>query len=138
MGRIEWFRQNPYREHALRMEDKELLFRTFQSSRFANLPDIVLGYREESLSAAKIFLARKNFCSVLVKGAGHQISCFQASCGLVGQAVQMGIDIIAIRTGLKETILRHRARPLSTEVLEHWNAVWASTVRAAKVGEIDG
>lgn len=34
MGKIEWFRANPYWPDAVRMEDKELLFRTYAKSNF--------------------------------------------------------------------------------------------------------
>src|SRR5262249_52814506 len=69
MGRIEWFRQNAYRTDALRMEDRELLLRTYAHSRFANLPEALLGYREDSLSLGKLLLARRNSCRLALEYA---------------------------------------------------------------------
>jgi glycosyltransferase involved in cell wall biosynthesis len=46
MARASWFRQHRYDPNALRYEDVELLYRSCRSSRFANLPDILYGYRE--------------------------------------------------------------------------------------------
>ncbi|MDZ4874009.1 MAG: putative glycosyltransferase EpsE [Chroococcidiopsis cubana SAG 39.79] len=60
MGRTEWFRKNQYRTRAIRMEDYDLLLRTYNISCFACLPNILLGYRIESLSLKKILTARYN------------------------------------------------------------------------------
>jgi glycosyltransferase involved in cell wall biosynthesis len=133
MGRTEWFRHNPYREDALRMEDKDLLFRTYRKSKFANLAEIVLGYREDTLTLAKIVPARKNFCRVLMDSAGHEISYSQACRGLAGQVVRLVADTIAIKSKLNEKLLRHRARALTPEVRERWEAVWSSIATAARV-----
>ncbi len=124
MGRTEWFRQNPYREDAYRMEDKDLLFRTCQKSRFANLPDVVLGYREDDLSFWKILPARRNFCKVLMASAGRQLTYINAARGIAGQAVRTIADVVAITTGLNEKILRHRARPVPPEIRMRWDAIW--------------
>jgi glycosyltransferase involved in cell wall biosynthesis len=50
MGRIEWFRRWRYDESIRLAEDQELLLRSYRDSRFANLPHIVLGYREERIT----------------------------------------------------------------------------------------
>jgi hypothetical protein len=50
MGRIEWFRRWRYDESTRLAADQELLQRSYRNSRFANLPQIVLGYREERIT----------------------------------------------------------------------------------------
>ena len=50
MGRIGWFRRWRYDESIRLAEDQELLQRSYRNSRFANLPQIVLGYREERIT----------------------------------------------------------------------------------------
>jgi glycosyltransferase involved in cell wall biosynthesis len=50
MGRIEWFRRWRYDESIPLAEDQELLRRSCHNSRFANLPQIVLCYREERIT----------------------------------------------------------------------------------------
>jgi glycosyltransferase involved in cell wall biosynthesis len=50
MGRIEWFRRWRYDETTRLAEDQELLLRSYRNSRFANLPQIVLGCREERIT----------------------------------------------------------------------------------------
>jgi len=46
MGRAPWFRRHHYDVSALRCEDAELLYRSYKTSRFANLPDLLYAYRE--------------------------------------------------------------------------------------------
>ncbi len=123
MGRIEWFRRNPYRENAIRMEDMDLLLRTFRESHFSNLPDVVLGYRESELPLRKLFPSRRNLCKLLAASAGHELSYFEALRGLVGQVIRTTADVVAIATGLNQKLLRHRARPLPAEICARWNEV---------------
>ena len=60
VGRLEWFRRHGYREQALRCEDQDLLLRTYRCSRFANVPEILLGYREETIALRKLLPARRS------------------------------------------------------------------------------
>lgn len=67
-GRASWFRRNPYNECFYKAQDAELLLRTMRSSKFACLPDVLLGYRRERESLAKrlqsrYFFARAFFCN---------------------------------------------------------------------------
>jgi glycosyltransferase involved in cell wall biosynthesis len=48
MARAVWFKTNRYDPRALRYEDFELLYRTYQTSKFANLPELLYAYREPS------------------------------------------------------------------------------------------
>jgi glycosyltransferase involved in cell wall biosynthesis len=50
MGRIEWFRRWRYDESTRLAQDHDLLLRSYRDSRFANLPPIVLGHREERIT----------------------------------------------------------------------------------------
>src|SRR5271156_6143991 len=55
MGRIEWFRRWRYEESAWLAQDQELLLRSYRLSRFANLPEVLLGYRRERVTLRKLF-----------------------------------------------------------------------------------
>lgn len=46
MGRTEWFRRFRYRERYARAQDRDLFWRSFASSRFANLPEFLYAYRD--------------------------------------------------------------------------------------------
>ena len=54
MGRIEWFRRWRYEESAWLAQDQELLLRSYRLSRFANLPQVLLGYRRERITLKKL------------------------------------------------------------------------------------
>lgn len=123
MGKIEWFRRNYYRPVAA-SEDQELLFRTYQNSRFASVPEVVLGYREDSLSLRYILFQRWHVCKRILWNARQQHQFVRAASGIAGQAVKALIDAIAICTGLKYHILKHRAAPMRDPERIEWRSVW--------------
>src|SRR5205807_5991271 len=131
MGKIEWFRSNPYRVDAIRMEDKDLLFRTYGFSRFANVPGILLGFRENTVSVKKSLPSRLGFSRVLVDYGRSSANYAFAVRGLWGQAVRAAADVVAAGTGLNHRILRHRARPLNESTLRRWAEVWSKTKTTA-------
>ena len=121
-GRTAWFQNHPYPEEMLRAQDQALLLRSFAGSRFATLGEIVLGYREEHLTFAKVLRAR--YYAVLAHlryGAGirHRV------LALAKQAVAAMVDTFALACRLDYTILRHRARFVPREQMVRWKEVWA-------------
>lgn len=65
-GKTEWFRHNPYDVSSVRMEDFELWVRTIEKSKFANLPQYLLYYREAGLPyLEKYLLSQKGVRRVL-------------------------------------------------------------------------
>jgi hypothetical protein len=62
MGRIEWFRHWRYDESTRFAEDQELLQRSYRMSRFANLAQIVLGYREERITLGGLLVMYAPVC----------------------------------------------------------------------------
>lgn len=123
MGRVEWFRSNHYHRVAA-AEDQELLFRTYQNSRFATVPQVMLGYREDALSLPYILFQRWHVCKRMAWNARehHRFVC--AALGIAGQAAKGLVDMIAICTGLKYHILRHRAQAIRVEEKKEWRTVW--------------
>jgi len=135
MGRTSWFRRNPYHPNASRMEDWELLLRTYKGSTFANIPRVVLAYREDTLSIRKIFEARSNICRVIwehASAANDRRSCFAY---IFAQLAKFAVDFLAIETGLKYLLLRHRVPPCTTKELAEWKDVYERT-RARVVVEL--
>jgi glycosyltransferase involved in cell wall biosynthesis len=127
MGKLDWFRVNPYRSDAVRMEDAELLFRTHSSSKFAGLDEILLGYREGSLSFGKNSIARRNFVRILWQASGKQCTSRTALRGTLSQVARSVMDALALTSGLGYRLLKHRARPASQRELTQWDAVWQRT-----------
>jgi glycosyltransferase involved in cell wall biosynthesis len=112
MGKTGWFRVNPYRGDAVRMEDQELLFRTYTTSTFACLNEVLLAYRENSLSLKNNLLARRNVVRALWQSAGRSRKYWMAARGTLAQLTRALLDTAAISAGLDYKLLRHRARPV--------------------------
>jgi glycosyltransferase involved in cell wall biosynthesis len=129
MGRTEWFRRHKYRPK-MTSEDQDLLYRTFQESQFACLPEILLGYREERITVIKGWRYRKDVAGSLIRHvrAGKLSPLYLA--GVPEQALKGLIDLFAVTTGLKYRILRHRARPVEPATLKRWGSVWAGVQSA--------
>ena len=123
MGKIEWFRRNRYPTVAA-SEDQELLFRTYQKSRFANVPTIVLGYREDTLPLRYHLIQQWYVSKSIIRNASQQGRLMSAGVGIVRQVAKGVIYTFAICTGLKYHVLRHRARALRNDEDRDWRSVW--------------
>lgn len=125
IGKIEWFRAHQYQTQAIRAQDQELLLRTYKTSCFACVPDILLGYREESLSLRKILTGRYHFSLALLK-TGLSERDFLLAFGILEQALKALVDIFALTTGLNYKILGHRRGiAVDTATLIRWQQVWS-------------
>ena len=93
LGRIDFFQRNRYRSSAVRCEDQDLLLRSFEgrprplpgglaksqdqdllirsygTARFANVPEVLLGYRENTIDLNKILISRY----YLIKSLWHEL-----------------------------------------------------------------
>lgn len=124
MGKTTWFSQYQYRPDAIRMEDYDLLLRSYQNSRFASLPDILLGYRVASLSLNKIFNARYHLGTTLGKKAIADKN-YMFAYGALEQIAKTLLETFAITTGLDFRILRHRTgSPIEATELAQWQEIW--------------
>jgi len=126
MGRMAWFRQHRYDERIVQSEDADLLLRSFTHSTFGNLPEILLGYRENSISLRKRIVATRQYSKSLVRFYMPQGRVDRALLGCGMQLLSVAITFIAIRSGLGYRILRHRAAPVSEAERARWTEVWQS------------
>ena len=130
MGKLDWFRTNPYQADAIRMEDKELLFRTYAKSQFACLDEVLLAYRETTLSLGRNLVSRKNFVRALWRASGRHGSPAVALLGTFSQMLRASFDAAALSSGLGYRLLRHRARPASEYEASRWLKVWQQTLNS--------
>jgi glycosyltransferase involved in cell wall biosynthesis len=124
MGRMEWFRSHRYDSKATRAEDQDLLLRTFSTSYFACLPEILQGYREDQLVLPNILRGRYSFTIAVFRDFFERKQYLTAIGGALGQCAKALVDVFAISTGFDHRILRHRARPMRSEMVECWANVW--------------
>ena len=125
MGKMEWFRNNLYDEKMLRSQDQVLLLRTYENSYFACISDILLGYREDSLSLKKNYLSRYEFSVALIQKTLNTQDYFWI-IGVLEQVLKGLVDTFAIITGLNYKILRHRVNPVSQAEIDRWREVWSA------------
>ena len=154
LGRLDFFRRFGYRASAIRCEDQDLLLRacrgddrpvgpalaksqdqdllvrSYQTARFANVPEILLGYREDRLDLRKILTSRYYFLISLF----HERRPLSAAAGAAGQLAKGLVDALAIGTGLGYRLLRHRARPATEPEQDAWRAVWSGLQSAGPIG----
>jgi len=132
MGRTRWFRSNRYRIDAKRAEDRELLLRTHKTSRFAALPDVLMGYRENKISLSKIMIGRYHFVKAQIRQAQQNREYVSASIAVAAELSKGTLDTLAIASGLRYHLLPHRARPLRSQLATRWVTLWNDTFRAAQ------
>ncbi|MCX7169353.1 MAG: glycosyltransferase [Proteobacteria bacterium] len=124
MGRSGWFRQYPYDTRLSKAQDYDVLLRSHAASCFAGLPELLLGYRQESLSLGKILATRMQLAQAALrhgKTCGHYVRPLFAAAQ---QAAKFGVDALAIATGLHYRMLRHRALPVASRQREEWLQLW--------------
>lgn len=122
MGKTSWFRRYLYRPDALRCEDHDLLFRACADSRFANLPEIVLGYRQGSINLQKSLLSRWMWW----RCAGRYLdNPGRLRVGAV-EVLRSCRDVLAVAAHADSAWLRARCMGLNEEEAREWQQVWDS------------
>ena len=122
MGKTSWFRRYRYRADAIRCEDMDLLFRARAGSRFANLPEIVLGYRQCSLDLRKCLRGRWMWfhCSGRYLNGTERLRV-----GAV-EAAKSCWDVVTVTARADGAWLRSRYAALNAQELTEWQQLWKS------------
>ena len=132
IGKIEWFRDNPYRTGTA-VEDQDLLFRTYQKSQFATVQKTVLGYRENKLSLPYLLSQRWHACQHIVPNAIRHLQLANAVLCVVAEAAKGITEVVAICTGLNHRMLRRRAMPIDESETREWQSVWQEVRLASEI-----
>lgn len=127
MGRLAWFKSYYYDARAVLCEDQDLLLRSNGRSCFANLPEILLGYREQKLVLGKILRSRRFFAQAVMRQLKREGRLIVGPGALVEEGLKAALDILAIGTGMNYHLLRQRAQrsSLSTDEVARWEQVWS-------------
>jgi glycosyltransferase involved in cell wall biosynthesis len=121
-GRAEWFRANPYDSSLSKTQDQDLLLRSYRHSRFAGLPDILLGYRQDRLDIRKLLRGRFIFARSVWWHAGG--SALDRARGVAMQAAKAGIDLGMSALLLDAWAQRQRLLDVPPSLREEWSALW--------------
>jgi hypothetical protein len=124
MGRRTWFAAYRYSTTAIRCEDQELLLRAYRSSRYALIPDILLGYREDRVKLRVNLSSRLHFGAAGFSYSRAAGRTWRGVGAAAAQAAKGLVDVVAVASHLEHRLLRHRARPASPDELESWSRVW--------------
>lgn len=126
MGRTAWFRKFRYGgPEALRAEDQDLLLRSCEHSRFACLPHVLFGYRQNDLPMKSVLAGRRSLVRSVVRDALRKQQYGRIPLTVAEQATKGLVEWSICALKLERRLLRHRARPVSDEALEQtWRKVW--------------
>jgi glycosyltransferase involved in cell wall biosynthesis len=119
-GRAHWFRQNPYDPKLMKAQDQDLLLRTFKSSRFAALDEVLIGYRQNALDLAKMLSGRQVYIASLWGHARRSGELLPALQGIAAQLFKAAADVVTVGLGLNRLAQRGRLRPVRPVVAERW------------------
>ncbi|MHB1143148.1 MAG: glycosyltransferase family 2 protein [Sulfuricaulis sp.] len=122
MGRRAWFARHGYDESASGAEDQHLLFRTYPTSRFACLSEILLGYREDRRSLKRMLARRHVFLRALLRHAMENRMYGIAARLLVTQVAKAGADVLNLVFGIRR--MRNRLLEVDDATRETWADMW--------------
>lgn len=124
VGRLEWFRRYGYNEALHKSQDQDLLLRSYRFSHFSNLPEILLGYREDKIYLKKILTGRWHFARVAAKEFCRRQQPGMAMRAVFEQWLKAVVDCLAVSSGLNYRILRRRAKAITDAERSEWEQVW--------------
>ena len=128
MGRREWFASNKYSEDYRKTQDQDLLLRTFDTSRFACLDNVLLGYRQERRTLSKLLRGRGYFARSVMSEAWRRRAWMAGIAGVAGQVARSVVDLVTVPFGLDRLVRGEDDASLSVAEHEQWQAVWAACV----------
>lgn len=126
MGKGEWFKRFHYGgDDVLRAEDQDLLLRSYRTSTFACLDEVLLGYRQNELPMKSVLAGRRSFCRAVVREALRNGRYGDVPVVMLEQFAKGIIERTIVALGLQGRLLRHRARPATdVDLLRCWQEIW--------------
>jgi len=127
MGRAEWFRKFRYGgNEALRAEDQDLLLRSFRTSTFACLNEVMLGYRQNDLPMKSVLAGRRSFRRAVVRDALSNQRYGAIPIVVFEQFLKGMYERAVTALGLQQRLLKHRAIPVvDLQLAARWREIWS-------------
>lgn len=126
LGRTVWFRRYRYDVVATKSQDQDLLLRSYEDSRFACLPDILLGYRQNGVSLRNVLVSRWHYSAALLRHGHRTGRMGRVHLAVLEQIAKGLFDSLAVGAGLTRLLLGHRAQSITSAEAEMWRIVWNS------------
>jgi glycosyltransferase involved in cell wall biosynthesis len=124
MGRTRWFRSWGYNDSAWLAQDQELLLRSHRESLFANLPEILLGYRKEHTSLRKLFRYKLLHIQSLRHLSAGELDAVDKLQLFGVSAARFAVNCVAAVAGPERRIGHQAAHPLTGVELAQWSTLW--------------
>jgi glycosyltransferase involved in cell wall biosynthesis len=126
LGKRTWFSRFGYASDYKKTQDQDLLLRSYTQSRFACVPDILLGYRQERRNLKKLIAGRRNFARSIARESRRQGAYAAGAAGLAGQAAKAVIDALTVPTGWDRRLRGESASGVTAAEQQAWRAVWTA------------
>jgi glycosyltransferase involved in cell wall biosynthesis len=138
MGRVEWFRRNPYDPLYVRAEDRELWSRTYATTTFARLCEPLFFYREGPAGNLGNYLRTEETVRAVLHRYGPPLVGGWRTGRLVMRSRLKSIAYrLATAVGRQDRLIRRRNRPLTVAEAEEGRHV-LSAIRNTPVPGLDG
>jgi glycosyltransferase involved in cell wall biosynthesis len=123
LGRAQFFKSFPYDESALRAQDQDLLLRSYMTARFANVPRILLGYRQERVTAKNNLVGRLQYCKRQIDVWGRERQYRRLARGLATQAIRGALAAPLLAFGLGPLVVARRYAEASPSEISTWTSI---------------
>jgi glycosyltransferase involved in cell wall biosynthesis len=124
MGRRDWFRQWRYDQNSWLAQDQELLLRSYRKSKFANLPQALLGYRKERVSLRKLFRYKVLHVQHVRRQPGAVAGWQQTLQLLMIAGIRFAANCTSLVPGIEHHLVHQSAKALTEEELAEWSHLW--------------
>lgn len=122
-GRRAWFERYRYDERIVGCGDQDLLRRSWRGSRFANLPEILLGYREHRIRPRMMIRTRRSTVASVARAEGGwtSLATYRA---VMEQGGKGFAEMVAWALHQDQVVLRRRRQELRAAEWLRWAEVW--------------
>ena len=124
MGKRTWFLRFGYCESARRAQDQDLLLRAYQTSRYACIPELLLGYRQDIPAIRNVVLGRYYYAVALWRYARETNRFRFAVKGVATQFLRGVIAVTLVALGLGRRLLARRFRLVDRQGADAWQHCW--------------
>lgn len=123
IGKRTWYDKYRYDPVNKKGEDRELLLRAYRESRFACLPEVLVGYRNDHLTLRKNLSKRAWFSWALLMQSIQQVNP-SLLLGVAEQSAKASIEMVAVALGQRNRAVRKRILDITDSERATWDAVW--------------